>query len=42
MNNLGKISVVLIAIFVAGNSMYPVKSACACTIGYFRGPYKSE
>ena len=24
MNNLGKISVVLIAIFIAGNSMYPI------------------
>ena len=24
MNNLGKISIVLIAVFIAGNSMYPI------------------
>ena len=38
MNNLGKISVVLIAIFVAGNSMYPISQLVHAQLDILEAP----
>lgn len=38
MNNLGKISVVLIAIFVAGNSMYPLSQLVHAQLDILEAP----
>ena len=38
MNNLGKISVVLIAIFVAGNSMYPISQLIHAQLDILEAP----
>jgi hypothetical protein len=38
MNNLGKISIVLIAVFIAGNSMYPINQLVHAQLDILEAP----